>query len=205
MPTTPSARPLLLRVWQAIDGGVLRLPVPDTGKCLHAVAGGDEHFSSQRSRLWRVAAATATPSSTFLRYAGASCDPTSVAHKSGYDHGGCLRARMSDPGAACGDRPARHAAGRVLSKPPRLGGNGACRAGIASIRTRKERQARRGEAERVARPGTARTRHQRRRGGEMSRRDRHEPKFGTAAMPGKPQAFRWPSSGARRTSWSPDP
>jgi SAM-dependent methyltransferase len=75
----------LLRV--LAPGGIVRLVVPDIGKCIEAYAGNDETFFRSRRETWSWWPENPTRLEDFLAYAGAGPEPAYLleSHKYGYD------------------------------------------------------------------------------------------------------------------------
>jgi len=81
------ARALLQEVHRVLaPEGVLRVVVPDIGRCILAYAAGDTSFFEKRADFWPAASRCATPLEHFLHYAGAGDRPDAFwGHKYGYD------------------------------------------------------------------------------------------------------------------------
>jgi hypothetical protein len=68
-------------------GGIVRIVVPDIGKCIEAYIGNDRTFFSSRRETWSWWPENPTRLEDFLAYAGAGAEPGYLfeSHKYGYD------------------------------------------------------------------------------------------------------------------------
>jgi predicted SAM-dependent methyltransferase len=91
--------PLLKEIHRVLaPDGVLRIIVPDIGKCLDAYNRKDKQFFEDRKKVWPWAASCRSHLEHFLEYAGANqFDVSFMSHKYGYDYD-TLQASLREAG-----------------------------------------------------------------------------------------------------------